>query len=117
MNADGSNVMRLTNDKFIDTYPAWSPDGKKIVFDSDEMGAFEIYTINPDGTGRTQLTNIPVDNKYPAWSPDSKMIVFYSKRDCMNDNGEIYIMNADGSNQIRVTRSDCNDTGIATWKP
>jgi Tol biopolymer transport system component len=56
------------------------------------------------------------DNKYPAWSPDGKYIVFYSKRDCPNDNGEIYIMNADGTNQVRITRTACTDTGIASWK-
>jgi TolB protein len=106
----------LTNDRFIETYPAWSPDGKKIVFQSNEAIEFQIYVMNADGTGRVCLTNITADNKYPAWSPDGTKIVFYSKRDCMNDNGEIYIMNADGTNQVRITRSSCTDTGIASWK-
>ncbi|MFA5079352.1 MAG: hypothetical protein WC541_07700, partial [Dehalococcoidia bacterium] len=67
-------------------------------------------------SGRTRLTSSLVDNKYPAWSPDGSKIVFYSKRDCINDNGEIYTMNADGSNQTRVTRSECTDTGLADWR-
>jgi TolB protein len=72
--------------------------------------------MNADGTGRVRLTDVTADNKYPAWSPDGTMIVFYSKRDCSNDNGEIYIMKADGTSQVRITRSSCTDTGIASWK-
>jgi TolB protein len=116
MNADGSNQARLTTDNFTEEYPAWSPDGKKIVFQSDEYSEFQIYVMNADGTGRVRITDITADNKYPAWSPDGTRIVFYSKRDCPNDNGEIYIMNTDGTNQVRITRSSCTDTGIASWK-
>lgn len=116
MNADGSNQERITNNAYTDSYPVWSPDGRKIVFQSNEFAEFQIFTMNPDGTGRTQLTDVLADNKYPSWSPDSTKIVFYSKRDCINDNGEIYIMNADGGSQTRITFSQCTDSGIASWK-
>ena len=116
MNADGTNPANLSNNKFIEAYPAWSPDSKKIVFHSNEFAEYQIYVMNADGTGRVRLTDVAADNKYPAWSPDGARIIFYSKRDCPNDNGEIYIMNADGSNQVRITRSSCTDTGIASWK-
>jgi TolB protein len=116
MRADGSNQVRVTSSPQVDTFPAWSPDGNKIAFQSNENGNFEIFTVYPDGSERKRLTTGLVDNKYPAWSPDGSKIVFYSKRDCNNDNGEIYIMNADGSGQVRVTRSECTDSGLADWR-
>lgn len=42
-----------------DVTPAWSPDGRKLVFSSDRNGHFEIYTINTDGTGLQRLTYTP----------------------------------------------------------
>ncbi|MDD5397783.1 MAG: hypothetical protein PHU70_01765 [Dehalococcoidia bacterium] len=116
MRSDGTNQTRVTDKPQVDTYPAWSPDGNRIAFQSNENGNFEVYVMYPDGSGRTRLTSGLTDNKYPAWSPDGSKIVFYSKRDCINDNGEIYIMNADGSNQTRITRSECSDTGLADWR-
>ncbi len=46
MNADGSNQTRVTNNKYGDWFPKWSPDGKKIAFISEE----ELYVINVDGS-------------------------------------------------------------------
>ncbi|HVF88396.1 MAG TPA: hypothetical protein VM866_12445, partial [Pyrinomonadaceae bacterium] len=52
INADGSNVTRLTDNVFEDLYPAWSPDGAKIVFESARDGSNEIYLMNADGSGQ-----------------------------------------------------------------
>ena len=59
MNADGSNIRRLTNNPSIDRGPFWSPDGKKIGFHSDRTGDLDIYTMNVDGSNQTNLTNSP----------------------------------------------------------
>ncbi len=96
---------KLTN--VIDSYPMFSPDGKKIAFESNRTGNFEIYTINADGTNIKQLTYDTAFDGTPAWSPDGKLIVFASERD--ND-PEIYIMNADGSNQKRLTNIKGDDS-------
>ena len=45
MNADGTGLLRLTRDPAEDTQPAWSPDGKKIVFSSNRGGKFGIYEL------------------------------------------------------------------------
>ena len=66
MNADGSNVQRLTDspddpgtpaNEALDAVPVWSPDGSTIAFHSDRSGDTEVYTINPDGTGLKRLTH------------------------------------------------------------
>lgn len=96
---------RITN--VIDSYPMFSPDGKKIAFESNRTGNFEIYTMNADGSNIQQLTYNTAFDGTPAWSPDGKQIVFASERD--ND-PEIYMMNADGSNQKRLTNIKGDDS-------
>src|SRR5439155_21699088 len=71
MNADGSGQTALTNDTAIDLFPAWSPDGKKIAFDSTRGGGSggDIWTMDADGSGMTRVTAIGGVGK-PTWSPD-----------------------------------------------
>jgi len=133
MNANGSGQTRLTNNQAKDFGPAWSPDGKQIAFyskrdepNSDSCGSncnYEIYVMNANGSGQTRLTNNQASDFYPAWSPDGKQIAFYSRRDepnpdsCGNNcNYEIYVMNADGSEQTRLTNNQADDSG-PTWQP
>ena len=71
MNADGSDVTRLTDtDGHIVGYPMWSPDGQRIAFTSDQNGNNDIYVVNADGSGFTQLTHSDRDDSSPDWSPD-----------------------------------------------
>ncbi len=91
------------------------PDGKKLVFASYDVpgSCAEIFTINTDGSGLTQLTADGGDNCQPKISADGKKIAFRTSRNRYtqpdmydtNDssNSDIYVMNADGSNQTRLT--------------
>jgi len=56
MNADGSGQRRLTRNRAEDSNPAWSPNGKKIAFQSDRDGVPEIYVMSADGNGQRRLT-------------------------------------------------------------
>ncbi|MGZ5134563.1 MAG: hypothetical protein ACXWV6_15890 [Chitinophagaceae bacterium] len=96
---------RITN--VIDSYPMLSPDGKKICFQSNRTGDWEIFVMNADGSGLQQLTHTPGFDGGPVWSPDGKRIVFPSERD---EDPEVYTMDADGSNQKRLTNSPGDDS-------
>ena len=104
---------RLTYNDAIDSCAAWSPDGRRIAFDSDRDGNTEIYVMNADGSGVTRLTNHDARDSVPAWSPDGRRIAFQSYRD---GNLEIYLMNADGSGVTRLTDNDAQD-GTPAWSP
>jgi hypothetical protein len=113
MNSDGSNQTRLTNNTESDYAPSFSPDGTKIVFSSTRDGNYEIYVMNSDGSNQTRLTNNSAWDYAPSYSPDGSKIAFHSDRfnpipfqlNPFGSISNIYVMNADGSNQIQLTTS------------
>ena len=111
MAADGTGAVRLTTNRSADdARPAWSPDGSKIAFHSDRSGDYEIYVMNADGTGQIDLTNERgSDDLAPTWSPDGTKIAFQSE-------GDIWVMNADGSLQHRLTSGAEYDLA-PDWSP
>lgn len=98
--ADGSNLQRLTMDEIEDKWPAWAPDGRRIAFMSGSRGNYQIHVMMADGSGRTQLTDDPFDNWQPVWSPDGTMIAFTSFR---GDTVGVFVMRADGTGARHVT--------------
>ena len=55
MNADGTGVQQLTDNNDSESFPAWSPSGKKIAFSSDRYGDSEIFVMNADGSNVISL--------------------------------------------------------------
>ena len=104
--ADGSDLVRLTNPSVWDWIPVFSPDGSKIAFTSHRDDNGEIYVMDADGSNPVNLTNHPGRDNHAAWSPDGTKVIFNSTRD---GNNEIYVMDADGSNQINLTRHPALD--------
>ena len=122
MVSNGKNVKRLTNGGWASN-PAWSPDGQTIVYNGpeheewvgDEGVHSKIFLIAPDGTNRRKLAGgIPSSDIEPAWSPDSQRIAFVSWREDWT--GDIGVMNADGTNQKRLTHTEVNERH-PTWSP
>lgn len=103
MNADGGNQRRLSHNPGIDRYPVWSPDSKKIAYESARKSnttGWEVYAVDVETGEEINLTSNPANDFGPRWSPDGKKIAFGSERD---GHGEIYVMNADGTEQTRLT--------------
>lgn len=114
MNNNGTDVHRVGEADNDDDSPDWSPDGTKIVFHSYRTGEAQIWVINADGSQPVQLTSEPF-NYRPAWSPDGTKIAFGSERG--GEDREVYVMNADGSQQTRVTNSGGVFTDQPNWSP
>jgi TolB protein len=78
--ADGSNVINLSQNAAFDGWPMWSPDGKTIAFSSNRSGPAnvgQIYLINPDGSELRQLTTGSRSFAQPSWSADGRRIFVY----------------------------------------
>jgi Tol biopolymer transport system component len=81
--SDGTDLRKLTDDHFVDTWPRWSPDGKRIAFASNRVGVghrtdapFQIWAVNADGSGLQQLTALDGSaGGPPVWSPDGRGVI------------------------------------------
>lgn len=114
MNADGTDQHALIDSVFGRLAPSVSPNGRQITY----MGTpapdvpETIWVANADGTGEHQLSDGPRDVD-PAWSNSGRQIAFASNRTGGN---EIFVMNADGSDQHAVAPAPGNDFAPA-WSP
>ncbi len=98
--------------KIVDAYPMLSPDGARIVFQSNRSGNMELYTAKPDGSDSRQLTHTIYDEGTPAWSPNGKLILYAAELEGGNE--EVFVMDADGTNVRRLTNHPLSD-GHPHW--
>ena len=121
MNADGSDVRRLTGrpgapHQELDMTPCWSPDGKRIVFTSfrgdaiRDGGSYDIYVMDADGNNQKNISPSLAWEMDPCWSSDGEQIVFAAVVPSIpvedlpgKGNTDIYVMNRDGSDVRRLT--------------
>lgn len=97
----------------VNTYPAISPDGRRIAFRRMIGVDSEVFIADANGANARNLTSHPAFDGWPAWSPDGRRLAFASNR---NSSYQIFVMDADGSN-VRLV---ANTEGRATaprWTP
>jgi dipeptidyl aminopeptidase/acylaminoacyl peptidase len=68
----------LTNTTKKDSHPRWSPDGQRILFESNRSGDNQLWVIDVNGGEAQQLTTISSEAGNALWSPDSKWVAFVS---------------------------------------
>jgi TolB protein len=99
MNADGSDLRRLTSNGCHNGDPDWSPDGLRIAFYSCSGSGVDIYVMQTDGSGVTRITTMGHAGD-PSWAPDGRRLAFSTFWDV--EVPEVYVMNADGSGTTRL---------------
>jgi Tol biopolymer transport system component len=105
---DGTDIQPTSSDnRTNDGQPAWSPDGTKIAFISNQSSKYEVWTMNSDGSGRMRLTDLKSRSNTPRWSPDGAKIAFISQITSAGSviSVEIFAMNSDGSGLQQLTES------------
>jgi Tol biopolymer transport system component len=126
--ADGSRLVRLTDNDAYDAEATVSPGGEWVIFTSTRDGDIDLYRMSPDGSDVKRLTSTPGYDGGAFYSPDGSRICWRSSRpegDALADyrrlleeglvrpsNLEIYWMNADGTGVTQVT-----DNGAANFAP
>jgi len=131
MNPDGSHVSQITHPPkgFLDDFPEWSPDGKRLAFLRDAIdgsGGSQIIVLNTDTGDEHQVTRCTgqcTGDFDPAWAPDGHSLAFRHVINTDTPSGEfaaIWIVGLDGSNPHQVTNVDPkppSDTKFADWWP
>lgn len=113
---DGSGLRRFTY--FSSAVPDWSPDGLRMVFNSDHddepTDTPDLWAMNLNETNLVELVDSPPTADFNAqWSPDGERILFVSDR---SGNFDLYVMNLDGSGLTQLTTDNASDYN-PQWSP
>jgi TolB protein len=115
MDADGTNADLLTtatsSEKPYRLNPSWSPDGRRIAYESQVKGISQLMLISPRDRSVTPLTN-EGENEAPSWAPDGRHLVFSSTR---GGTQQLWILDVDSGRLRQLTRGP--RARRAAWSP
>jgi Tol biopolymer transport system component len=110
MDVANGQIRRLTDAPPLNQMAAWSPSGTQLAFMSQRDGYTSVFVMNADGSGPRNLTpKNPGDadsdwvSRAPSWSSTGRQIYFMSSRPSTSLDVDVFIMNADGTNPMRLT--------------
>jgi Tol biopolymer transport system component/DNA-binding winged helix-turn-helix (wHTH) protein len=108
----GTSPTKLISSTQYDGAPQFSPDGQKIVFQSERSGLSDIWICDREGANARQLTFLggPLVGT-PRWSPDNRYIAFDARAEGHSD---IYLVDAEGGRPRRITTEASNDV-VPSW--
>ena len=122
---DGSGVRRLTfSRRYTDRDPSWSPDGRQIVWschgedvDVDPFYVATICVMDADGSDKVRF-DFETSVRSPEFSPDGSRIAYVTDGPgtAAHPLDEVFVMDRDGSNRVKVTTNATSETAIA-WSP
>lgn len=127
VDADGGDptlVRRMPRKRPGSGVPDWSPDGRRILFDTyclfGDCGqpptGSQLFTIRPDGKDLRRLTDFRGNSYDGAWSPNGRKIVF-SRNPMVAPLGDLYVMRRNGTRVRRLTDAPRRDNHNADWGP
>lgn len=113
LDTSGVEQTRLTRDPAVERYPAWSPDGDRIVYAKRLESGWDLHVFDVSSGDETRITFDATYVGHPAWSPDGKRLAF----DTLIDGDAEIVMLELGSGQVtRLTRRSGNDL-VPSWSP
>jgi len=112
----GEAPVNLTNDRFLDSDPAWSPDGSQLVYSSDKGGDQLELWVRDMATGEErQLTDLQTQPMGATWSPDGSRIAFLDV-DGMWRRASVSVVDV-ASGDVTKIHEQLFGPGMPTWSP
>jgi Tol biopolymer transport system component len=111
---DGEILRRLYDKPLVLQTPAWSPDGKWIVFSAEKADGTQLYRVSPNGKKPQQITHLEGHSSEPTWSPDGQMIAF--QQHFAGPDANIFRMDWDGGNLEQLTHR-AGEGFYPSWSP
>jgi TolB protein len=111
MDFDGYHIKMVTDNSSINISPAWSPDGKSLLYTAFLRRNPDLYQVFLSSKRTILLSSVTGLNAAPAWSPDGKKIAMMMRG---KDTTDIYLLSSEGKNPLRLTQSWANEAS-PTW--
>lgn len=114
MNADGTGRRRLTADSAAEVHPAWTPDGKSIIYTVVGEDRDQLWQMGADGTDRHPITPANISAGNPAVSPDGKWVAYVGGK--KRKKPDVFLLRLGTDSSIAVTSTDEKETWVG-WFP